>query len=138
MKRSLTIGCVLLVGGGVSNCGGAAEMGSIPGEEHSQAGASGSGAPDAGFVGEIWNRAGAGGAYLGVPIGVGGGTSGSGPQIDSAGADGVVGAGSSGWDAVGAGAGPIAGAGGESGSGDEPPGTTPRSGAGGWLGVPAK
>jgi hypothetical protein len=53
MKRSLTIGCVLLVGGGVSNCGGSVETASGPGEEPSaHAGAGGSGAAWEGLVGD--------------------------------------------------------------------------------------
>jgi len=149
MKRSLTIGCVLLVGGSVVNCGGAVEMGSTPGEEANQAG--GSGAPDGGFMGDrVSNHAGGGG------IGIAGGNLGAAPQphIKSAGGAGgadAPGAGAAGWEmgcgaggwengVMGAGAGPIAGAGGESGSSDEPPavGTTPQGGTGGWMGVPPK
>ena len=76
MKRSLTIGCVLLVGSGVTNCGGSAELGTPDGESGAHAGASGSGVAG-GFTGTIelgvvapvptwawrWSRVGAGASW---------------------------------------------------------------------------
>jgi hypothetical protein len=149
MKRSLTIGCVLLVGGGVTNCGGSAEIGSQSGEEQGQhAGVSGSGAA-AGFMGTIGIGGYGPGPYMGVqmsPAGAGGviGYVGT-VYMGIAGAPDIVGAGAGGWDSVGVGPEPIAGEGGESGSGGAPPvvgdvvpgvGTAPQGGSGGWGNIP--
>jgi hypothetical protein len=156
MKRSLTIGCVLLVGGGAANCGGVV-TGTVPDQEASgRANASGSGPIGGGFMGDGSPHAGAGGAYVGavgVQVGVGGGPEvgghGDTPWIDPC-ADGgdqqcFLGVGGAGGDpgefpSVGAGAGPVAGSGGESGWADEPPagGAGPIGGSGGWIGVPPK
>jgi len=155
MKRSLTIGCVLLVGGGVTNCGGSAEMGSTIGDEQGQqagAGAAGgfTGTIDRGgagpYVGVPVTPAGAGGIYIGA-VGVGGAggsvggvgsVMGTVPSVGAAGASGGdwgVGAGAGGWDAVG-----TAGASGESSSSEEPPavGVARQGGSGGWVGIPPK
>jgi len=150
MKRSLTIGCVLLVGGGVTNCGGSvtrssseepeSQAGASGSQEHpSQAGASGSGAAGAGFVGDVVPHYAGGGGQIGFI----GNAVGSAPAI--AGDSGVAGAGAPGWEngmdsCGGPSIGGAGGAGGEAGSSDEPPavGTAPLAGAGGWIGIPAK
>jgi len=142
MKRSLTIGCVLLVGGGVTNCGGNADMGSVPREEQGeQAGASGSGAGGQGFVGDVVGNyyAGAGGGAVGVPVEVGGGPPSTGPYLGTTAGEGSVGySGAGGWEE--AGAAPTAGEGGVSGATDAPPavGVAPHGGTGGWVGIPPK
>ena len=65
MKRSLTIGCVLLAGGAVANCGGVV-TGTGPAEETGDhAGASGSGAAAGASIGDY---VGAGGAQIGVIV----------------------------------------------------------------------
>ena len=137
MKRSLTIGCVLLVGGGVTNCGGSAEMGSVAG--HEPGAEAGSAAVAGHFMGTI-PQGGRDyvGDYVGSPVevagavGVGGagGAPGTGPYIGSVPQIGEAGA-PDGWGA---------GAGGESGSSNDPPavGTAPLGGAGGFVGVPPK
>ncbi len=140
MKRTLTIGCVLLVGGGVTHCGGSVET--SPAEQQAaQAGASGSGAPTDGFVGDNVTRPGAGGGFVGnvvshagassVPMGV--------APIENLGVGGDPGE----WEGgIGAGSGPIAGEGGVAGWNEEQPpgvGTAPLGGTGGaWMGVPPK
>jgi hypothetical protein len=146
MKRSLTIGCVLLVGGGVSNCGGSAETGANPGEpQGSHAGASGSGAVGGGSVGNVPSYGGGGGVPPGIgSVGVAGRAVGTEPPDDPAGQPGLIGEAGAGGDwemGVGGGAGPLAGEGGVSGWGDEQPqaGTGPRGGTGGgWVGIPPK
>lgn len=140
MKRSLTIGCVLLVGGGVSSCGGSAELGTPAGNEQGEhAGSGGSGAQLG--ISIPPNYSGSGGTYVGVgsvigdpvccvagapsipgTLGDGGATfMGTAPEM------GVAGAGAAGWDG--------AGEGGTAGSNDEPPaiGTAPLGGSGGGF-----
>ncbi|MES1174580.1 MAG: hypothetical protein ABUL62_09630 [Myxococcales bacterium] len=135
MKRSLTIGCVLLVGGGVTHCGGSAETGAVvhddPTAGYTAAGAGGALIgilvdPNAGGVDS------AGGGFVGLVDGHYGGApgaGGTGPYIGEAGAPDALGSGAPGWDM-----------GGESGASNEPPavGTAPLGGAGGFVGVPPK
>ena len=154
MKRSLTIGCVLLVGGGVTNCGGSAEVGSAAGGEPGFERAGAGGSPDHSVGTIVPNYSGAGGGYVGSAIGdpvyVAGATSfagapGVGPEPSGGAAGsvgpGAVGAGDAGWEigvGAGAGPGPFGGSGGEggtAGANDEPPaiGTAPLAGSGGGF-----
>jgi len=143
MKRSLTIGCVLLVGSGVTNCGGNAAVDTPNGEQGAHAGASGSGVAG-GFTGTV-DRGGSG-PYMGDPItphGEGGfvGQLGDVATMGTAGAppDLVGDAGAGGWAEESAGAGGESDPGGTGGTSHEPPaiGVAPRGGAGGaWMGVP--
>ena len=144
MKRSLTIGCVLLVGSGVTNCGGSAELGTPDGESGARAGASGSGVAG-GFTGAIELGVGGAGPYVGVAVEPGGrggfvGQIGDVPILGTAGAPDVVGyAGAGGWQDESAGAGGDSDQAGAAGSGHEPPaiGVAPNGGTGGgWMGVP--
>ena len=144
MKRSLTIGCVLLVGSGVTNCGGSAELGIPGGESGAHAGASGSGVAG-GFTGVIEVGVGGAGPYVGVAVEPGGnggfvGQIGDVPILGTAGAPDIVGdAGAGGWQDESAGAGGDSDQGGTGGSSHVPPaiGVAPQGGAGGgWMGVP--
>ena len=146
MKRSLTIGCVLLVGSGVTNCGGSAELGTPDGEPGAHAGASGSGVAG-GFTGAIELGVGGAGPYVGVAVERGGGGGGGFVgqigdvvRMETAGAPDVVGyAGAGGWQEESAGAGGDSDQGGAAGSSHVPPavGVAPHGGTGGgWMGVP--
>lgn len=118
-NRKLSIGCVLLMGGALTNCGGTVETkGEGPGDDRGQAGS----------------------GFVGVPV-TGTGTGGAGPIAGSTGIGfgGYVGTccPGTGGDAPGLGAGgyvgvpPIGGEGGYVGAGGAPGG-----GEGGYVGVP--
>src|SRR5205085_3311345 len=73
-NRELSIGCVLIMGGALTNCGGTVGTRSDGGDE--QGGAAGSGfvgvPPNGGFTGAVGTQVGAGSGPYGGSTGVGG------------------------------------------------------------------